>query len=265
MSAPDEIKVPFISKAQLERRAHRTLAYFCKSCLEKPCLTPLAEICNRLRKEFEFQFNFNQDLGLRGGNKVLGRIYFSIPLIAIDKSVDPGGPIWRFTMAHEIGHFVLHRKLFLKSQSTPNEDGLIDDRRTLLPLDRVPKSPKDFLEYQANQYAAALLMPAPTVRMLIMQVQEEIGLSPSRRGYIHLDSQPQNQADFRTIMAQMRLRYQTSYTACKIRLKELGILQEPFEAKHEEIKQISKVIAPIISAVGNNLKSTNLNSPEDSE
>lgn len=55
----------------------------------------------------------------------------------------------RFTLAHEIAHFVLHRDLI--------GDGISDDalyRSTL----------RDDIETQANRYAANLIMPAPLVR-----------------------------------------------------------------------------------------------------
>lgn len=55
----------------------------------------------------------------------------------------------RFTIAHEIGHYVLHADMI--------GDGIIDDA-----LYRSHHSDK--VERQANVYAASLLMPAPLVR-----------------------------------------------------------------------------------------------------
>lgn len=55
----------------------------------------------------------------------------------------------RFTIAHEIAHFILHRDLI--------GDGITDDA-----LYRSTRG--DDIERQANAYAAAILMPAPLVR-----------------------------------------------------------------------------------------------------
>ncbi|MCB4767831.1 ImmA/IrrE family metallo-endopeptidase [Ancylobacter sp. Lp-2] len=55
----------------------------------------------------------------------------------------------RFTLAHEIAHFVLHRSLI--------GDGIVDD--AMYRSDR-----SDDIERQANSYAATILMPAPLVR-----------------------------------------------------------------------------------------------------
>lgn len=56
----------------------------------------------------------------------------------------------RFTIAHEIAHYVLHRDLI--------EDGIVDN--ALYRDDRIG----DWLERQANRYAATLLMPMTMVR-----------------------------------------------------------------------------------------------------
>lgn len=55
----------------------------------------------------------------------------------------------RFTVAHEIAHFVLHQDLI--------GDGIVDDA-----LYRSSKGNE--IERQANAYAATILMPAPLVR-----------------------------------------------------------------------------------------------------
>src|SRR4051812_27441329 len=55
----------------------------------------------------------------------------------------------RFTLAHEVGHYVLHRDLI--------GDGLIDDAMYRSKLG-------DPYERQANRFAADLLMPAAVVR-----------------------------------------------------------------------------------------------------
>jgi Zn-dependent peptidase ImmA (M78 family) len=55
----------------------------------------------------------------------------------------------RFTMAHEVAHFVLHRDLL--------ENGLVDDALYRSSL-------SDEYERQANRFAAQILLPASAVR-----------------------------------------------------------------------------------------------------
>lgn len=55
----------------------------------------------------------------------------------------------RFTLAHELAHYVLHRSLI--------GDGIVDDAM-------YRSSRGNSVERQANSYAATILMPAPLVR-----------------------------------------------------------------------------------------------------
>jgi predicted transcriptional regulator len=55
----------------------------------------------------------------------------------------------RFTMAHEVAHYVLHRDLL--------ENGLVDDALYRSSL-------SDEYERQANRFAAQILLPAPALR-----------------------------------------------------------------------------------------------------
>ena len=65
-------------------------------------------------------------------------------------------PRKRFTIAHELGHWVLHRKgqqaLFCRKASVREGDGPATTR-----------APLPVTEQEANAFAAALLMPAPLV------------------------------------------------------------------------------------------------------
>lgn len=60
-----------------------------------------------------------------------------------------------FTMAHEFGHWVMHRKLFEQNPARYN---------VLLRAPTEGKFSNDPLEKEANAFAAAILMPASMVR-----------------------------------------------------------------------------------------------------
>ena len=71
-----------------------------------------------------------------------------------------GSPRARFTTAHECGHAVLH---FSQLKSKLTDGGMRLYRRSELPAYRDP-------EWQANAFAAAILMPAVAVRRLVENV-----------------------------------------------------------------------------------------------
>lgn len=65
----------------------------------------------------------------------------------------------RFTVAHEIGHFILHRRL----RTTFIDEKIVFTRGLL----------RNKQEIEANAYAAALLMPAPLLRKSISRFKSE--------------------------------------------------------------------------------------------
>lgn len=75
----------------------------------------------------------------------------------------------RFTIAHEIGHFLLHREampVFIDKQFFKPYFAAFRDNRSSTGEDR--------LEREANSFAAALLMPAALVREAIAQLQVDV-------------------------------------------------------------------------------------------
>jgi Zn-dependent peptidase ImmA (M78 family) len=69
----------------------------------------------------------------------------------------------RFTIAHELGHLLLHR----------DEDFHIDEKRPLARRDEVSSQAVDWREIEANQFAAELLMPQDLVRQSVTALVEK--------------------------------------------------------------------------------------------
>ncbi|MDI6868541.1 MAG: ImmA/IrrE family metallo-endopeptidase [Coprothermobacterota bacterium] len=76
----------------------------------------------------------------------------------------------RWTMAHELGHFDLHRELLLKRASF-QESSLLDEE-ILEEKNEGSLSPEDMLERQANSYAAELLMPKEEILSSLPELYE---------------------------------------------------------------------------------------------
>lgn len=228
----DRYGVPILSNTEIESLTEVFLRHFHPECLEKPSLTPLASIASTLADRKHVRFEFNRNLGSTDGKRTFGQIDFREKVICIDVRIDANGPIFLFTLAHEIAHFALHRKAPLRLPDQTSSGEHVDDRTTVFALHRAPGSPRDHLERRANRFAAALLMPGKTVREFVEEVQKELGLSDARRGYIFLDSQGTNLRDYHTLVDRMKKQYQTSFTASKIRLRELGILWEVPGSNH---------------------------------
>lgn len=66
-----------------------------------------------------------------------------------------------FTLAHELGHYFLHKELLQEEGGFIDQDDQLDGNRVLYRLDSASRSE---LETQANRFAASLLMPRELVK-----------------------------------------------------------------------------------------------------
>ena len=167
----DKYGVPFLKGVQIEAIAYEVLGKYCPRVLETSKFTPVADILTGLHENTGLLLAW-EDLGFKGTAKILGRVIFSRKILFLDASLDSQRkPTFRFTAAHEIGHWVLHRhrweKLRMDALSQPM-DGFTDDEKTLCKLDR--NNPRDWLEYQANIFAASLVMPRKTFVQAVLSI-----------------------------------------------------------------------------------------------
>ena len=87
------------------------------------------------------------DEGLFADPSFLGGISFETNTIFVNASIEGHEGRYTFTIAHEIGHHVLHRDLY---------DELVADRSQILCRE---EKQKPLIERQADRFAAALIMP----------------------------------------------------------------------------------------------------------
>lgn len=141
---------------------------------------------------------------------------------------------YRFTLAHELGHYYLHKSLLeryemriYESQDTMQvTGGLMDDYRRM--------------ELQANQFAACLLMPK---KMFIEHADKVISELGIRKGYIHDDNQySPSEGNFNrrladTFVTRMAEKYHVSKEAARYRLQVLDKLHVD-----EQVKMIKEYI-----------------------
>ena len=92
---------------------------------------------------------------------VLGGIVFDERIIQVSSSVADHEGRYNFTIAHEIGHHVLHRQIYLATKQTTSRPAMCRG-----------KDHKPLAEKQADRFAAALLMPSDILANAI----EESGL-----------------------------------------------------------------------------------------
>lgn len=104
---------------------------------------------------------------------VLGATWFEEKRICVDQSLEGKEGRFSFTVAHEIGHWQLHRPLVEMDKVTLP---LFPARRGEEPRPAIvcrTRAKKERAEWQADQFAARLLMPASDVQAALRAVHED--------------------------------------------------------------------------------------------
>lgn len=216
--------VPKLSREQIERKAETVLSWFHRRPWAYPQVTPLAEIIARLSEKHRVRFSMTDDLGFtKSGQKMLGAFIRKPLAILVDRSLNPNGPRWRFTLAHELGHLSLHRKLNLNWDNLDNR--ISDDRRHIHRFSNSPSTPREWLEWQANAFAEALLMPRCSLRQAIAERQKELGINRNV-GTIYVDDEWHNVQAYIDVVRHLQFSYQTSKSMVIARLKRLELLTD---------------------------------------
>jgi Zn-dependent peptidase ImmA (M78 family) len=170
------LQVPYIADEIIERDAEALLAEYAHGKgVEIRAPIPIEDIVEKhLKLHIEFD-DLHRRLevprkGLGPDPDILGAIWFEDGEIVIDESLDPEERPsregrYRFTLAHEGGHWRLHRPLV---HANRRQESLFGDTRQPTVIYRSSHS-KERVELQANLYASYLLMP----RTLVMKAWRE--------------------------------------------------------------------------------------------
>lgn len=216
--------VPICTREDLEHKADEVLESLAPGTLAEPRQTPITAIALAFYEKFGVAFDFNSSLGkAKDGGQILGKFVTPPHKIYVDQSLKSDDPRWAFTLAHEIGHLVLHRKVKIVTVHYASfSDTIRQIRASLMKEDW---GPIEWIEWQANGFAAALLMPRKSVRTAFWRVMDEIGMRRGA-GHLYVDNQPTNQLALQQIKSALVTIFWVSPSALEIRLKELALIQD---------------------------------------
>jgi len=238
----DKFGVPVVGAPDIERLAEAFLACFCPSVLDRPEFTPLMQILQELQGKLGLRVEPAARLGNSPeGHKYLGSFEPASRTIRIDESLTlTDDPRFSFTVAHELGHFVLHSDVNLEALDQGHT--IIRDSGRDLVLNRVDSAkPRSMLEWQANRFAVGILLPRRTVSEAVRLVQSELGIIRNL-GSIWIDASESSEVDFKETVRRLGALYQVSKAALRYRLDELGMLRE-FRSRSGGFESLSGVVA----------------------
>jgi hypothetical protein len=155
-------RVPWLRDENIEAEAETLFALWQKAHGEVS--EPPVPVDEMIELQLNLRYEID-DLQKRFGHgDVLGAIWFKEQLIRVDRSLDPVEHPrmlgrYRFTLAHEIGHWQLHRKVFLRDETQMSLTSAAD-----APAFVCRSTDQAREEVQANMFAAFLLMPRDLIR-----------------------------------------------------------------------------------------------------
>ncbi len=242
--------VPYLAEEAMERDAEALLAEFAQArnvVIEPPI--PIDDIVEKhLKLGIEFDDTHNRfgiprvGRNLDQGPDILGAMLFDKKRIVIDESLDPEeNPAregrYRFTLAHEGGgHWRLHRHLFAKDAAQASLFG----GKFVPPVVCQLSQAKERVEWQADFYAACLLMPRKLVfaawdeafpdckqRVLAPDIPVEHPFIAVPRIFYHFGEYDCSESDddaLDRIARPFAEKFLVSPIAMRIRLEKLGLL-----------------------------------------
>ncbi len=247
----DTFGIPVLGGEDVENIAERFLVHVAPHVLQAPAVTPLAAIMQQLQAQGHCTFSFGRDLGSTvEGYKYLGYYDLKRKHIAIDASLSDQDVRFPFTVAHELGHFYLHGRI--DPRALRAADVIRDSTRDLVTHRIDASNPRTLLEWQANKFAAAVLMPRATARDAVIDIQRERGIARNL-GSIWLDRQAYNSVEYKLTMTHLATFYRVSRSVARFRLRELGILRvDPKTMPTRANESLGDILADLFSPAGPN-------------
>lgn len=218
------INIPFVTKERIEEIVTKLQAYDVYSANK----LDNEKICKFLESKYSVSFNFNDELS----KDILGKIEFNPLRIQITKKLKTDLPRWRFTLAHEIGHLILHSKLLTEKISEKT-----DTEFSLSYKFHVTEMTSKRLEYQANLFASNLLLPKSTLSSVVAKYFEEERLN---KGFLYWDHQPINQKLALNLLTRISAIYDVSLEVARIRLITIGwLVDDRYKSLRDILKEMN--------------------------
>ena len=164
-----EIKAPILSKIKIKSKAEEFLAKY------NPKRTFPLEIELIVEKQGIKIYSI-PDLKKIAGTE--GFIKPDLTQIGIDDEIYFNSETRaRFTIAHEVGHWFLHKEIYAKIRKEIKLDSFLDYSQF---IEKIPSKEYDWIEWQAYFFAAQILVPSNELKIKTEQSGEVSGNGHSR-------------------------------------------------------------------------------------
>jgi len=208
-----------LSSNEIEQKAKELINEFNPNISNYFKPVPFDELILYLEKKYGLRTHCNEPLGTdSNGHEILGSYKREEKRILIDPSIF-GTLRFPFVFAHELGHFILHCNLKMNQKVY---DTFSDSKFNFRLGKHTLENDKQWIEWQANKFAAALILPEISLKARVLWYQDKEGIR--NKGTIYVDHQPVNQIDFNNIVTFLSGFFCVTKTSIIYRLKDIGVL-----------------------------------------
>mgnify|MGYP003599707946 CR=1 FL=1 len=219
-----------LSSKQIDAISSNLIKEFNSEILDYGLSIPLFDLLEYLKNKHNLKFKYSK---IEDDSKedVLGYFDCEKNEIIVDISIR-NTPREPFILAHEIGHFILHKDLKINKSIYNN---FKDTSFSFFEQSYVLRNPKNWIEWQANSFASSLLMPELSIKAILILTQKDLGIS--KAGRIYLDDQECNKLDYREILKRLASHFNVPKVSIEYRLSDLKLIDKPVHnpnAKNEK-------------------------------
>ncbi|WP_028741608.1 ImmA/IrrE family metallo-endopeptidase [Rhizobium leguminosarum] len=225
------VSVPYVPAEHIKKSAQEIL----EQIGYKSGPVDLEKICSMLSIDLHFskQVVRNED-----GTLILGSANFDRNSIQINAHANSNRE--RFTIGHEIGHFYLKHKQYLRSETIVERDLLIDS-----------ETDNNFnyerLEFQANAFSSDIILPDQVFRTAIDVGRVRFDIRDRGHGYIFVDDQPCNFLPYDQLLSSLSLYFEVSKQAIEIKLRKMGLLAD--QRKRNQASPTARLLGNFTSSI----------------
>ena len=219
----DKDGIPVVEGAQIEQVAYQTLDHIDPEALRIPQTLSVDKMKEWFAENMSVCFE-EKDIMDVNGKQVLGYFDPDARKVVLNQGAHECETRWLFTFAHELGHVVFHREVDLARLSIDwfDTEEQVHEENMMTGF----TNPKDWLEWQANRFASCLLLPKKPLFKQLCCVQDDIGYSRTRLGWIYLEDSPSSQKDYMRIVSRLNDTFGVSRAALECRLRQLNLLDD---------------------------------------
>jgi len=222
--------VPYLTQDKIESLAEIFLSIYAANVFSKPQTTPILEIVNELVNQNKLTLDFTCKLESKGNERVLGKTIFSKKLILIDKSLFNVKQRFNFVLGHELGHLFLHTRKKIIDDHKVYVNFSEDKAKHFFLSPHQSFSVRNQIEWQANAFSAAILMPRKIFVKGLTNVQNKLSINRNI-GIIYIDETQNKKQDFIRIIGELSSLFNSSPSAVKYRLYNLNLVVDVTKRK----------------------------------